>query len=133
MPTFPICRAMKNAMLTLGSVALGSLIVAIIQFVRIILEFIDRKSKTLQGENAAARYLMSCLKCCTWYMEKIMKFINRNAYIIVAIKGASPLPRPPRQLRQGGQTHGGSRGSRGLGACPATVDHVVRFRGADSC
>lgn len=27
------------------------------------------------------------------YLEKIMKFINRNAYIIVAIKGALlPLP-----------------------------------------
>lgn len=24
-----------------------------------------------------------------WYLEKVMKYINRNAYIIVAVKGSS--------------------------------------------
>ena len=30
---------------------------------------------------------MCCAKYCLWYLEKIMQFINRNAYIMVAVKG----------------------------------------------
>lgn len=66
MPTFPICRAMANAAKSLGSIALGSLIVAIIQFVRLILEYVDRRTKSIQGQSQALKYLMACLKCCTW-------------------------------------------------------------------
>lgn len=73
----------------MGSIALGSFIVAIIQFVRIILEYIDHKTKHMQETNVIYKYMLCCVRCCMWYLEKIMKFINRNAYIIVAIKGAS--------------------------------------------
>uniref|UniRef100_A0A7S1SUR8 Choline transporter-like protein n=1 Tax=Tetraselmis chuii TaxID=63592 RepID=A0A7S1SUR8_9CHLO len=89
MPTFPICKAMANATKALGSIALGSLIIAVIQFIRFILEYVDRKTKELQGGSAALKYLISCLKCCAWCLEKIMKFINRNAYIIVGVKGTN--------------------------------------------
>lgn len=89
MPTFPVVKSMGNAMKALGSIALGSLIVAVIQFIRAVLQYIDRKTKAAQGESALLRYVMCCLKCCAWYLEKIMKFINRNAYIMVAIKGMS--------------------------------------------
>jgi hypothetical protein len=78
---------MANATKALGSIALGSLIIAVIQFIRFILEYVDRKTKELQGGSAALKYLISCLKCCAWCLEKIMKFINRNAYIIVGVKG----------------------------------------------
>ena len=40
-----------------------------------------------ENGNAAVKYVMCCLKCFLWLLEKIIKFINRNAYIMVAVKG----------------------------------------------
>lgn len=37
------------------------------------------------------KYNKLCLlfdRCFMWYVDKIMQFINRNAYIIVAVKGS---------------------------------------------
>ncbi|XP_071343712.1 choline transporter-like protein 5-B isoform X1 [Trachinotus anak] len=68
-----------------GSLAFGSLIIAVVQMVRIVLEYLDHKLKGSQ--NACARYLLCCLKCCFWCLEHFIKFINRNAYIMIAIYG----------------------------------------------
>ncbi|KAK7480286.1 hypothetical protein BaRGS_00028454 [Batillaria attramentaria] len=32
---------------------------------------------------------LRCLKCCFWCLEKLLKFINKNAYIMIAIYGRS--------------------------------------------
>ncbi|XP_062251967.1 choline transporter-like protein 5-B isoform X2 [Platichthys flesus] len=68
-----------------GSLAFGSLIVAVVQMIRVVLEYLDNKLKGSQ--NACARYLLCCLKCCFWCLEHFIKFINRNAYIMMAIYG----------------------------------------------
>lgn len=31
-----------------------------------------------------SRFLLCCLKCCFWCLERIIKFMNRNAYIMVS-------------------------------------------------
>ncbi|GMH42049.1 hypothetical protein BSKO_09968 [Bryopsis sp. KO-2023] len=87
----PVLTSMKRTVIYhLGSIALGSFIVAVIQFVRILLEYIDRKTKKLQEKShAAIKYIMQCVKCFLWCLEKIMKFINRNAYIMVSVKGTN--------------------------------------------
>ena len=65
----------------LGSVALGSFVVAVIQFVRFLLEYLEKKSKVAQAKAGVAgafvKYLACCVHCCMWYLEKIVKFINR--------------------------------------------------------
>ncbi|XP_022065799.1 choline transporter-like protein 5-B isoform X3 [Acanthochromis polyacanthus] len=68
-----------------GSLAFGSLILAVVQMVRIVLEYLDQKLKGSQ--NACSRFLLCCLKCCFWCLERFIKFINRNAYIMIAIYG----------------------------------------------
>ncbi|XP_035509862.1 choline transporter-like protein 5-B isoform X2 [Morone saxatilis] len=68
-----------------GSLAFGSLIVAVVQLFRIVLEYLDHKLKGSQ--RAFARFLLCCLKCCFWCLEHFIKFINRNAYIMIAIYG----------------------------------------------
>ncbi|XP_066580138.1 choline transporter-like protein 4 [Amia ocellicauda] len=68
-----------------GSLAFGALILTIIQFIRIVLEYIDHKFRAAQ--NPCARFLMCCLKCCFWCLEKFIKFLNRNAYIMIAVYG----------------------------------------------
>eukprot|EP00003_Mantamonas_plastica_P009805 TRINITY_DN1917_c0_g1_i1.p1 TRINITY_DN1917_c0_g1~~TRINITY_DN1917_c0_g1_i1.p1 ORF type:complete len:650 (+),score=176.30 TRINITY_DN1917_c0_g1_i1:36-1952(+) len=78
----------------LGSAAYGSLIIAIIQFLRACLEYIEReiKEKGLDENPVWGRvikFVLCCLKSCFWCLEKFMKFINKNAYIIVASEGKS--------------------------------------------
>nr|XP_009941013.1 PREDICTED: choline transporter-like protein 5 [Opisthocomus hoazin] len=68
-----------------GSLAFGALILAIVQLIRVILEYLDHKLKGTQ--NSFTRFLLCCLKCCFWCLEKFLKFINRNAYIMIAIYG----------------------------------------------
>lgn len=72
-----------------GSLAFGSLIIAIVQLIRAGLEYLDHK---LNGgppgqQSQIAKYLVKCLKCCFWCLEKFLKFLNKNAYIMIAIHG----------------------------------------------
>uniref|UniRef100_A0A671V029 Choline transporter-like protein n=1 Tax=Sparus aurata TaxID=8175 RepID=A0A671V029_SPAAU len=70
-----------------GSLAFGSLILAVVQLARIVLEYLDHKLRGSQ--NACARFLFCCLRCCFYCLERFIKFINRNAYIMIAIYGKS--------------------------------------------
>ncbi|TNM87335.1 hypothetical protein fugu_005556 [Takifugu bimaculatus] len=68
-----------------GSLAFGSLILSLVQMIRIVLEYLDHKLKG--AHNACSRFLLCCLKCCFWCLERFIRFINRNAYIMIAIYG----------------------------------------------
>ncbi|XP_034737306.1 choline transporter-like protein 5-B isoform X5 [Etheostoma cragini] len=68
-----------------GSLAFGSLILSVVQMFRIVLEYLDHKLKGSQ--NACTRFMLCCLKCCFWCLEHFIRFINRNAYIMIAIYG----------------------------------------------
>uniref|UniRef100_A0A8C0Y358 Choline transporter-like protein n=1 Tax=Cyprinus carpio carpio TaxID=630221 RepID=A0A8C0Y358_CYPCA len=86
MPAYPLCASLGRSLrYHTGSLAFGSLILAIVQIIRVLLEYIDHKLKG--AENKFAKFLLCCLKCCFWCLEKFIKFINRNAYIMVAIYG----------------------------------------------
>ncbi|KAH0618496.1 hypothetical protein JD844_017762 [Phrynosoma platyrhinos] len=85
-PTCPLFASFGRAIrYHTGSLAFGSLILAVVQLIRVILEYLDHKLKGSQ--NAFAKFLLCCLKCCFWCLEKFLKFINRNAYIMIAIYG----------------------------------------------
>ncbi|XP_065576123.1 choline transporter-like protein 2 isoform X1 [Artemia franciscana] len=88
-PLFPLWTSFYRAIrYHLGTLAFGSLLIAIIQFVRAMLEWLDRKLKKYH-DNWISRCLICCCKCCLWMLEKFMRFINRNAYIITAIRGTN--------------------------------------------
>lgn len=68
MTTFPVLTGLwVAARYHMGSVAFGAFIVAVIQFVRLLLEYLDRKTKRMQKGNPAARWIMCCLRYCLWY------------------------------------------------------------------
>eukprot|EP00045_Choanoeca_perplexa_P009111 m.85985 g.85985 ORF g.85985 m.85985 type:complete len:648 (+) comp14756_c0_seq1:48-1991(+) len=71
----------------LGSVAFGSLIIAIIQLIRAVLYYI--KERTKGSENPVVKVVIRCCMCCFWCLEKFFEFINKNAYIEIAIRGYS--------------------------------------------
>lgn len=86
MPAFPVFSALGRSLrYHTGTLAFGSLILSIVQIIRVLLEYLDHKLKGAQ--NKFAKFLLCCLKCCFWCLEKFIKFLNRNAYIMVAIYG----------------------------------------------
>ena len=70
-----------------GTAAFGSLIIAIIKTIRAVIAYIQKKAK--KSHNKVLEYIMCILQCVMWCLEKIMKFINKHAYIITAIYGNS--------------------------------------------
>ncbi|XP_052586249.1 choline transporter-like protein 5 isoform X4 [Peromyscus californicus insignis] len=68
-----------------GSLAFGSLILASVQMFKVIIEYLDRRLK--KKENRVSRFLQGCLRCCFWCLEKLVKFLNRNAYIMISLYG----------------------------------------------
>ncbi|XP_055014083.1 choline transporter-like protein 2 isoform X1 [Boleophthalmus pectinirostris] len=87
-PAYPIFSSLGRALrYHTGSLAFGSLILSIVQVIRVILEYLDHKLKGAQ--NKCTKFMLSCMKCCFWCLEKCIKFLNRNAYIMIAIYGKS--------------------------------------------
>ncbi|XP_026469452.1 CTL-like protein 2 [Ctenocephalides felis] len=76
---------MRTIRYHLGTLAFGSLILAICRIIRVILEYIDQKLKKF--DNPCTRCLLCFLKCFFWCLENFIKFINKNAYIMCAIHG----------------------------------------------
>ncbi|KAL3284220.1 hypothetical protein HHI36_018383 [Cryptolaemus montrouzieri] len=71
----------------LGSVALGSLIIAVVQFLRIILKIVEKNLRRREG--SCSKCVFKCCQCCLYCFEKILKYLTRNAYIEVATYGYS--------------------------------------------
>jgi len=85
-PYFPLYQSFGRSLrYHTGSLAFGAFIIALVQLIRIFLEYLNQKLK--KSENKAAKFIMTCLRCCFWCLEKFLKFINRNAYIMIAIYG----------------------------------------------
>ncbi|XP_077441031.1 choline transporter-like protein 5 isoform X2 [Vanacampus margaritifer] len=87
-PARPLCTSFNRAIsFHVGSLAFGALILSAVQMMRVCLAYLERKLKGQQ--NACARFMMSCLKYCFWCLERFIKFLNKNAYIMIAIYGKS--------------------------------------------
>ncbi|TNV81603.1 hypothetical protein FGO68_gene10682 [Halteria grandinella] len=77
----------------LGSFAFGSLIVAIVWAIRIIFEVIAGKTRgSPGGSNPVTTCLICCLRCCISCLDRVIRYINRNAYIQIALTSESFCP-----------------------------------------
>ncbi|XP_044258638.1 choline transporter-like 2 isoform X2 [Tribolium madens] len=86
LPFFAVLEATGRTLrYHIGTLAFGSLIIAICRMIRVALEYIDHKLK--KYDNGITKAILCCCKCFFWCLEKFLKFINRNAYIMCAIHG----------------------------------------------
>jgi hypothetical protein len=69
----------------LGSLAFGAFILAVVQFIKYMAMYLEQQAKA--QKNKVMVILMKALQCCLWCIEKCVKFMNKNAYIQVAILG----------------------------------------------
>lgn len=82
---FPVTRAIiKVGFFHVGSILFGSLLVAIIQFTRIMVREIEKRLKTRASK--AMTILLKLIQILLFIFEQIVKFINKNAYIMICIK-----------------------------------------------
>jgi len=79
-------RGFKNAITYhLGSVALGSFIIAVIQTVKYYLLYLSKQAE--KQHNKLLSLIFKCLGYIVWCVEKCVKFLNKNAYIQIALLG----------------------------------------------
>ena len=91
----PVVSSAKRVVrYSLGSMALGSLLVAIIEMIRFLLELLRKKLKALEMApgGCCITICCCCAQCCLGCIEWTVKFINRNAYIVVRF--LPPLAKP---------------------------------------
>merc|ERR1719473_1950274 len=81
-----VSRAFWNAIrYHLGTIAFGAAIIAVVRLIRAILAYIQKKT---EGSDSKILKTIFCIfQCCLWCLQKCLKFINKNAYIITAVQG----------------------------------------------
>lgn len=74
---------------SLGSVALGSMLVALVATIRVIIKLIQTAGRRAAGgkETKITKCLFACIQCLLAFVQKFLEFINRNGYIGIAIFG----------------------------------------------
>ena len=89
----PIRKSFKRGIrYHFGSLAFGSLIIAIVRLIMVWLEVIKRrveKTSTNKTESKCFKCIISCLQCCMGCVGKVMEYVNKHAYIQIALKGDS--------------------------------------------
>jgi hypothetical protein len=85
---FPVLRSYKMAFrYHFGSLAFGSLILAIVQFLELMVEAFKKQTEAAGGQNKLTECIINFLRCCLACVERIVEFINKTAYIQIAIRG----------------------------------------------
>uniref|UniRef100_A0A914XUH1 Choline transporter-like protein n=1 Tax=Panagrolaimus superbus TaxID=310955 RepID=A0A914XUH1_9BILA len=85
-PSFPVLSSAGRALrYHMGSLAFGSLILAIVKFIRAILEFLYQKLHASQ--NKVLQIIFTILKCFFFCLEHILRILTTNAYIMIAMYG----------------------------------------------
>ncbi|KAK3919480.1 Choline transporter-like 1 [Frankliniella fusca] len=71
----------------LGSMALGSVLITILKIPRLILTYIYAKLKNNEETSECAKCGLKCCICCFYCLEKCVRFMNHNAYTVIAMQG----------------------------------------------
>ena len=88
-----VCKSFGRGIIYhFGSICLGALVLAILRILQLILEFLhySAKNKTLSADpasNACLGCIIKFLRCCIACFERFIRFITRNAVIMMAITG----------------------------------------------
>ncbi|KAJ3258982.1 hypothetical protein HK103_003123 [Boothiomyces macroporosus] len=83
---FPVMRSLGRVFrYHLGSMVLGAAIITIVELIRLFLFHLQQKVS--KSKVKALKYIVACAQCCMLIVEKIVKFVNKNAYVFIAITG----------------------------------------------
>jgi len=71
----------------LGTVAFGSFILAVVQFIRYWMKYLEKQAAA--QKNRVMVIVFKVVQCLLWCFEKCIKFLNKNAYIQTALMGTN--------------------------------------------
>lgn len=71
----------------LGSLAFGAFILALVQFIRFFLKYVEKQAAA--QKNHLMAWALRIVQCILWCFEKCIRFLNKNAYIQIAVKGTN--------------------------------------------
>lgn len=71
----------------LGSIALGSFLIVLFKIPRIILTYLEYYLRQLKDKYACINCMLKCCQCFWYCLENFIRYINHNAYTIIAIEG----------------------------------------------
>lgn len=72
-----------------GTVAFGSLLFAIMGFLRMIMRALEKRFRATKGANTACCLVLCCANCCLSCLESIVKFITEHGFVMTAMTGGS--------------------------------------------
>lgn len=82
-----MCSAFKATLFNhMGTVLWGALLIAIIQFVRAVFLYIQETYLKEWKESTTGAIALYCIQCCLDYIERVIKIISKNAFIICVIR-----------------------------------------------
>lgn len=86
-----VCKALKWATVYhIGSIAMGSFLIALITFIRIIFEYIIYQYEKIGNkENPVYKAFKCVARCILWALDQYVKFITKNAYIQIALHSSN--------------------------------------------
>jgi len=78
-----LLRGYAAGMVHLGSLAFGAFLIATCRMVNLILGFVAKQAKA--GGNPVMALIAKALMCCVTCFQRFLEYINKNAYIDIAI------------------------------------------------
>lgn len=85
--TWPVSEAVGRVLKNhLGTVAITSLIIAIVQFIRGVIKYLEKRTKGTPP-NQCQKALFKCIGCCLKCLECCLDKVNKNALVWTAIYG----------------------------------------------
>merc|ERR1712113_52101 len=72
-----------------GTMAVGSFILAAIRMIRFLMMYLERKTRTAQQNSSCVRNLFKVIHCMLFLFDRCLKYLARQAYIMVAMYGYS--------------------------------------------
>eukprot|EP00747_Dinoflagellata_sp_TGD_P147947 gnl/TRDRNA2_/TRDRNA2_176864_c3_seq1.p1 gnl/TRDRNA2_/TRDRNA2_176864_c3~~gnl/TRDRNA2_/TRDRNA2_176864_c3_seq1.p1 ORF type:complete len:463 (+),score=78.77 gnl/TRDRNA2_/TRDRNA2_176864_c3_seq1:188-1390(+) len=87
-PRIPLLRGLFNGLFFhLGTLAFGAFLIAACRMIRLILAYIEKQAKATG--NKVMEMIAKALSCCMLCFQRFLEFINKNAYIDVAINSST--------------------------------------------
>jgi len=91
LPKSPICSAFcRTARYHLGTIAFASLIIAVIQTIRVMVAYLEKTAG--EKKTKIQKLMFKLIHCLLWCAEKCMDKISKNALIFTAIYGHALCP-----------------------------------------
>lgn len=71
----------------IGTIAVGSFLLALIWTVQIILEYIHKKVKESEADKTGSlTWFVNCCRCCAQCFERLIKYISKHAYVETVLR-----------------------------------------------